>query len=282
MRYTVSAFADEAADNLLEQIGACKKNNIEFIELRGVGGKNVSVLTLEEVKEIKKTLDDNGIKLSAIGSPYGKINILDDFAPHLEQYKRTIEAAHVLGTENIRLFSFYMPKNGRRADYRQQVIDRLGAFIDNADGIRVCHENESDIFGEDAEHCLDLCNAFPGKLMHIFDPANFIMCGVDSLQAYKLLKPHIVYFHIKDAIAKEKKIVPAGYGDGEIGKILCDFAAEGKDAFVTLEPHLAVFTGLDEMSKTTAGTMTFSYQSRGEAFDAAAAALRDVLSKNNL
>ena len=50
----LSAFADEYADNLKEQCEALNKFGIEYIELRGVNGKNVSVLTESEVKETKR------------------------------------------------------------------------------------------------------------------------------------------------------------------------------------------------------------------------------------
>ena len=103
----LSAFADEYADGLKEQCEALNKFGIEYIELRGVNGKNVSVLTENEVKEAKKTLDDYGIKVSSIGSPLGKIDINGDLNGHLETAKRVYETAKILGTKNVRMFSFY-------------------------------------------------------------------------------------------------------------------------------------------------------------------------------
>ena len=79
----LSAFADEYADSLKEQCEALDKFDIEYIELRGVNGKNISVLTESEVKEAKKILDDYGIKVSSIGSPLGKIDINGDLNGHL-------------------------------------------------------------------------------------------------------------------------------------------------------------------------------------------------------
>ena len=55
-RLILSAFADEYADGLKEQCEALNKFGIEYIELRGVNGKNVSTLTESEVKETKEYL----------------------------------------------------------------------------------------------------------------------------------------------------------------------------------------------------------------------------------
>ncbi|MBQ8015164.1 MAG: sugar phosphate isomerase/epimerase, partial [Clostridia bacterium] len=71
-KFLFSAFADEVSPDIIEQIAACKANGIEYIELRNVNGKNISNFTVEEAKELKKLLDDNGIKVSSIGSHYGK------------------------------------------------------------------------------------------------------------------------------------------------------------------------------------------------------------------
>ena len=276
MKYVVTAFTDEAADDLKNQIAACKRNGISHIEIRGVNGKNIGSVTPQEAREIKKLLDGEGIKISAIGSPYGKIGIADDFKPHLEAYKRTIEVAHVLEANKIRIFSFYIPSGKTRSDFRHDVIERVGAFVKFSDGVLPCHENESGIYGEDAEHCLELANAYGGKLKLIFDPANFIFCGVKSRPAYELLKEHIDYFHIKDCESGERKTVPAGFGDGEIKWILKDFKPK-ENVFLSVEPHLASFTGLSALSKNEEKPLQFAYSSRDEAFDAAVAALKKIM-----
>ena len=113
-KFLFSAFADEASSDILEQIAACKANGIEYIELRNVNGKNISNFTVEEAKDLKKLLDENEIKVSSIGSHYGKIEIDDDFAPHFEAFKQTVEVAKVLETKYIRMFSFFFTKGQSR------------------------------------------------------------------------------------------------------------------------------------------------------------------------
>ena len=71
--FILSAFADEIDPKLDKQIQVIQKHGIGYIELRSIEGKNVSEFTLDYAKETKKVLDASNIKISAIGSPIGKI-----------------------------------------------------------------------------------------------------------------------------------------------------------------------------------------------------------------
>ena len=140
----LSAFADEYADSLIEQCEALNKFGIEYIELRGVNGKNVSVLTENEVKETKKILDDFDIKVSSIGSPLGKIDINGDLNGHLETAKRVYETANILGTKKVRVFSFYS-KETPFNKCKSEIYSGLEKLADLSDdtGLTLCHENEA-------------------------------------------------------------------------------------------------------------------------------------------
>ena len=107
--FVLSAFADEGGKTIEEQIKALKTNGLTHIEPRGINGVNFSTYSVEEAKELRKILDDNGIGVSALGSPFGKIEITDDFEPHFDLFKKNVELACILGTENIRMLSFFMP-----------------------------------------------------------------------------------------------------------------------------------------------------------------------------
>ena len=53
-RFILSAFADEADKMLDGQIEAMKENGVACVELRGVDGKNVKDLTIDEAKEVSQ------------------------------------------------------------------------------------------------------------------------------------------------------------------------------------------------------------------------------------
>jgi len=250
-QFILSAFADEIDTSLTTQMDILEQHDIKYIEMRGVNGKNLVQHSLDEVKEIKRQLDDRGFKISAIGSPIGKIKITDDFQPHLDLFKHTLEIANMLETQYIRMFSFFMPAGENPDLYRDEVMKRWHEFIKAAEGFGVVllHENEKDIYGDIAERCLDLLKTMNCSYMKaIIDPANFVQCNVETYpHAYNLLKNYVVYLHIKDAAASNKRVVPSGYGDGRVKEILQELYNNGFAGFLSLEPHLGSFHGFAEL-----------------------------------
>jgi len=274
----IYAFADEACGLIDGQIAALRRNGLQGLEIRGVDGANIADITIEKAHEVRRKLDDNGLSVWSMGSPIGKIGIVDgDFPAHLEKLRHVLALADVLGAKNLRMFSFYMP-GADIAPWRQKVIDQMGQMIEAAQGtgVTLCHENEKGIYGDVAPRCRELLDIFP-TLANIFDPANFIQAGQDTLEGWKLLADRTKYLHIKDALA-DGHVVPAGKGIGNVKAILDDFRARGGSA-VTIEPHLTVFAGLKDLERAGEETKIdeFSYESSDAAFDAACNALKACL-----
>lgn len=274
----IYAFADEACGLIDGQIAALRRNSLQGLEIRGVDGANIADITIEKAREVRRKLDDNGLTVWSMGSPIGKIGIVDgDFPAHLEKLRHVLALADVLGAKNLRMFSFYMPGNDI-APWRQKVIDQMGQMIEAAQGtgVTLCHENEKGIYGDVAPRCRELLDIFPA-LANIFDPANYIQSGQDTLEGWKLLADRTRYLHIKDALA-DGHVVPAGKGIGNVKAILDDFRARG-GSHVTIEPHLTVFAGLKDLERAGEETKIdpFSYESSDAAFDAACDALKALL-----
>ena len=278
MDWTLCAFADEADAKISGQITALKKNDIPCLEVRGVDGKNISDLTPEEARELRKRLDDAGVRVWSLGSPMGKISLTDDFEAHLDKFRRTLELGDILGASALRMFSFFLPEGVTPAEGRGQVIDQLGRMIDAAKGsaLTLCHENEKGIYGAMAAECADLHAVFP-TLRAVFDPANFIQCGQPTLPAWELLHPYVEYYHVKDAFS-DGRVVPAGCGEGHLPQLLAAYKAQGGKV-LTLEPHLSVFDGLKALEREGEETKidTYAYPTPEAAFDAAVDALKGIL-----
>ncbi len=246
----LSGFSDEISPDFDQQLKVISQLGMKYIEIRGVDGKNISELTPQEVEQVKAKLDAAGVQVSSIGSPIGKISITDDFAPHLETFRQLLATAKVLQTRYIRMFSFYIPEGEDPARYRNEVFERLKVLIAEAEkaDIVLLHENEKEIYGDTDLRCLDLmeqlaCDHFRA----VFDFANFVQCGVDTIKAYQRLKPYVAYIHIKDALLENGTVVPPGTGDGHLQEILSEFKSEGYTGFLSLEPHLINFTGLTNL-----------------------------------
>lgn len=275
----LSGFADEIAPELDEQIRVLHKLNINHIEMRGVNGKGLVEYSLPEVKEIKKRLDEEGICLSSLGSPIGKIKITEDFSPHMELYKHTVEIAHIMETPLIRMFSFFMPQDKSYSPYKGEVMDRLGQMSDYAreNNVVLLHENEKEIYGDMADRCVEIMKEFYGDhFKAVFDFANFVQCGQDTLEAYELLKPYISYIHVKDALLSDGSVVPAGMGDGHMEEIFKMLKICGYKGFLSLEPHLSDFTGFHALEQNSGQINKMSGE---EAFTMAYEALEKMLGR---
>lgn len=239
----LSAFADEIGKDLDLQITTLKENGVANIELRGVWGKNVLSLEPQEIRRIKTAAEGNGIGFSAIGSPLGKFPLDDDFQKELDGLKRALDYAEQLGAPYIRLFSYYIPKGDDPASHRTHVLDWLSQLVEEAEktSIILAHENESGIYGDIAERCLDIFeNIRSSNFTGVFDFSNFVQQGQSPYEdCWSVLKEYISYFHIKDSRKSDKTVVPAGEGDGDVKRILQEAYENGFDGFLTLEPHLS-------------------------------------------
>ena len=273
--FVFAAFADEAGAALSEQISAMKENRVPFLEIRGVNGKNVTELTAGEAKEVRRRLEEEGLAVWSIGSPIGKIGIRDPFGPHLDLFRHTLELADILGAKAFRLFSFYCPAGEDPEIYRDEVLERMERFDEagKGTGILLCHENEKGIYGDVASRCRLIHESIPG-IRAVFDPANYIQTGENTLEAWDKVEGYIEYMHIKDALPTGD-VVPAGKGAGHLPELLSRYAAKGGKV-LTLEPHLTVFKGLSALEREgeRSGVGTYAYPDARTAFRAACDALR--------
>lgn len=255
--YKISCFADEISPDLQEQIAVVKEHNIEYISFRSVWNKFVRQLNDEELKTVKNELEKNGIKVSSIGSHIGKITMQDDFEEHLKLFQRMLYVAKLMESQYIRIFSFFMERKDF-SRYENEVIGRIAKMVRMAEneGIILIHENETDVFGDNADNCLKLYKMIDSKnLRHCFDPCNFVAAGEDVWnESFPKLKDFIEYFHVKDYIYEKKTTCVAGTGDARIPELL-DALKDRPFMFLTLEPHLisgnnkSGFTGPDLFSK---------------------------------
>lgn len=275
-KFQLCAFADEADGKLSGQIDAMVANAIPYLEVRGVDGKNVGDLNAEEATSLRDRLAEKGLSVWSLGSPSGKTQITADFTPELERFKRLLQTADITGAKCIRLFSFFGTDG--KDEYFDEVCARLQQFIDLAKGhdVVLCHENEKGIYGDTAERCVRILKALP-DLKAVYDPANFLQCGEDTIAAWEAIEPYLYYMHIKDC-AKDGMVVPPGEGVGRLPELLARYAKLG-GGVLTLEPHLTEFVGLKALENEDAKSLVGGYKFANgrEAFDFATNALKGIL-----
>lgn len=249
---SISGFADEINKDFDVQLSVLQELGQKYVELRSADGIGVADLTAGQAAALKEKMDAAGVCVSSVGSPVGKIKITDDFEPHFETFCRIVELAKSWSVPYIRMFSFFIPEGESPEKYKDEVFSRMRRMVEYAaeQNVVLLHENEKEIYGDIASRCLELMEAFYGDHFKcVFDFANFVQCGQDTLEAYEMLKPYTAYIHVKDAMAETGEVVLPGDGDGNVREILAMLEAAGYQGFLSLEPHLVSFDGLDKLER---------------------------------
>jgi sugar phosphate isomerase/epimerase len=245
MAATLSAFADEIGPDPQLQVRTLQSVGIRYVELRGAWGVNVLKFSDAQVAELRRLFADNGLAVSCIASPIGKVRLDEDWDRHFDEFKHAVDLAEVFGCGYVRIFSYYAPQGGRIEEHGGEVIRRLrmqAEYVSNRPVV-LALENETHIYGDTPERCGELMAALAGtKVTMAFDPANFV--SIDQVPVYQRcwvpLRRYVGYFHMKDEVRQPTKhAVPVGQGEGDCERILREVADSGYNGFLALEPHLS-------------------------------------------
>ncbi len=246
--FRLSAFGDEISADLAEQLQTLTGLGVYGLDLRGAWGKNVAKMDDEDVARVKQVCAEYGVTIACLGSPVGKSPLLEPLSYELGNLARLMEIGKALGTNRIRIFSFYPPDLSDTAAYDSHVPAAAGRLVELArlaeqEGFILLLENEKGIIGDTPERCLALVQAVhSAALRFAWDPANFVQVGVERPieRGWAGLKPFIGYIHIKDALVADGKVTPAGEGNGQVRELLANLKAMDYQGTLALEPHLKV------------------------------------------
>jgi sugar phosphate isomerase/epimerase len=244
--WTLSGFGDEIDADPVVQLSVLRALGARFIEVRSAWGTNVVSLTDDQLAVLAGLIAERGMGVSAVASPLGKVDYLSSFDAELHRLSRAIAAAHAFHARYIRIFSFYRPAGVTPAAIRDEVLRRLSAMATIAarNDVVLLHENEKEIYGDIPSRCLDLIESVGSPALKVaWDNANFVQVGVKPYtDGYAMLRPHLEYLQVKDAVAANGTVVPAGEGDGELRETLTALRDDGYEGYASLEPHLAAFS----------------------------------------
>ncbi|MHC4996058.1 MAG: sugar phosphate isomerase/epimerase family protein [Planctomycetota bacterium] len=291
MRWTLSAFADEAGDTIDEQVAALVEAQIDHVDLRNLNGYNITNLPVDFASEVKAKLDEAGISVCMYGSPIGKIDIADDFELDVEKLKHLGEMKRIFGATCVRMFSYFNKASAPLDEWRSVAVDRLLRLADLAGelGLVLYHENELGIFGGPLEQVKVLRDEVhakkPEQFKLIFDFDNYNQCGEDVWGNWLELRDTTGAIHIKESKRQDDgglpMHVPAGQGDGYIAEIFADLAERGWDGPLTLEPHLGRSAGVVATGAHGQANQALADLSNNETFQIAAKAARELIGQVN-
>ena len=280
----LSGFADEAANQKTaeQQFCAFAALGLRYYTLRfidaGAGIQNAMLLAPESIDRILTLQAEYGLRVSSLGSPIGKVKLLDvadgtsnRYVPFEEYFKKDVQRAcdlaNTFGCKLIRGFSFYHPRGTDPDGHLNQAIDQLGriARLCDSHGLTFGLEVEANLIGQTGKLLKKLYDgvADPAMLL-IFDGANLVCQGMSTEQVfeeYLAMKEGMGWLHVKDYqrpstrsshVDEEllKNFVPADVGDSgheaifrdvkrDYSELLTRLAKRGiPGLFLDLEPHV--------------------------------------------
>ena len=246
MTWQLSGFGDEIDPDPIVQVSVLQALGARHIEVRSAWGTNIVDLDLEQLDSLAAVLKEREMNVSAIASPVGKVDVALPVEHEVERLGRAIAAAQRLGSHYIRLFSFFRGEGVTVESIRDDVLARMRALATLAEreGVVLLHENEKDIYGDVPERVLDIIESVGSEALRVaWDSANFVQVGVRPFtEGYAMLRPHLEYLQVKDAVAATGAVVAAGAGDGELAETLAALRDDGYEGFASLEPHLIDFS----------------------------------------
>jgi sugar phosphate isomerase/epimerase len=254
--WTLSGFGDEIDPDPAVQVAVLKALGAQHIEVRSARGVNVVDLSDDDLESLRALLTDQQMSVSAVASPIGKVDVTLDADLEVARLRRIIRVAQALQAPYIRIFSFFRGEGIAVESIRDAVLVRMRLLADEAEkaGVMLVHENEKGVYGDTPERVLDIVESVGSSALRLaWDNANFVQVGVRPFdEGYAMLRPHLEYLQVKDAVAATGAVVPAGHGDGQLRETLTALRDDGYSGFASLEPHLASAHELGGFSGPTA------------------------------
>ena len=233
--WKLGIITDEAGLNLADVLKTFyPKYHLQWAEIRNLllDGKNCYVYktaTPGQLKEIKSQLDDAGVKLSVLDTAVYKIALPGtkpvgekalelnasngEYSLQMEELRKSAEAAHTLGTDRVRIFTF------KRVADPDAVFSRIVEELHRAlavakqQGVTLLVENEFSCNTATGTESAKLFQAVSDRtLMHNWDPGNCYEAGEQPFpKAWDQLDhSRIAHIHLKDAAGKGWKPIGAG------------------------------------------------------------------------
>jgi len=137
----LSIFTDELGIDLVEGLPTLKSWGLQYVDLRGrVLGAAAEALAPEKLPELRKLLDDSGMKVGCLESSLAKVHLPDAERRQAEAEKLEgiIRAADALDCRLVRSFFFWQPPKEMagelavRPDEQQKVLDSYGPLAERA------------------------------------------------------------------------------------------------------------------------------------------------------
>ncbi len=220
----ISAISDELARSQAASIDFAKQYGMSHLDLRGVPGAKVSYWSMPEaeLRVAAKEFVANGIKIDHLAasllkfslpgtdplrktpeSPEARQKRIDrdsaSFERRMEDLRRCIQSAHILGAKSIRVFAFSRIQDP--VPLLPRIADIIGPMAELAakEGVQLTMENEASCNVATCSEAAAMAKLIPGKGFGlIWDTMNGGVREVAFPDGYQLLpKARIANVHMK-------------------------------------------------------------------------------------
>ncbi len=245
--FKLAVISDEISQDFQTVVNVAAEYKLNGIEIRSVWDKPPQDLTDQDMARMKGILDEAGIEVAGIASPFYKCEIdsEQERLEHLGILKRCIEIAHFFGTNIVRGFTFW--NTGRTEAVWDRILEyyREPVKIIKGEGIVIGIENEASTSMSTAKLTARFLDEVGSpNVLAIWDPANEVHADGGETpfpDAYDRLKTKMIHCHAKDAAPNdegEMESVPVGTGG------IIDWKAQIKElldsgykGYLSLETH---------------------------------------------
>jgi sugar phosphate isomerase/epimerase len=234
----------EMSDDFEKALQLGTDAGINTVQLRmGLFGKLIHQLGNDDIPRIKDTLAKHNMNIGMLLPPFAKCNIEDTetVAEHHKIFRRTIEIAHALGTNRIRIFPF-QSQTGTRwnppplEDYLDLIVENLmpAAKHAEAEGITMCMEVINGTIGVTAAHTRQIIDALGSKAVKaIWEIDTGWHCHESPTQGYPHLKGLIQDVHVK--INDKGELDPIGDTGEVYADVVHQLVADDYSGMMTIE-----------------------------------------------
>lgn len=270
-RGNVCFITDEVSRDLTVALQFAAEFGIRQVELRNVDGVYCFRHDNEKLKQIHAQLKEHGVRLAILDTPVLKcvlpgsklsagapksiqdaqkdFPVPDDqqFAQQMDYLRKAIEAARVLETDRIRIFSYWRVED--REKERTRILEGLQRVTEVAEKakVRLCIENEGACnIADCAEGSSALKEIRSPYLGMAWDVVNGSSTGETPYPDgfNRLDKGRVWHLHIKDMLidpeTKRRRVCAVGDGTIPYHDILPALAKAGYTGALSMETHFSI------------------------------------------
>lgn len=243
----LAVFTDEVSQDLSKALQLAVRYKLDAVELRSVWDKPVQHLSGDDVARIGEMVRGRELEVAAIASPIFKCELDDEAAQrdHLDYLHRCIEIGKTLGTNIIRVFTFW--KRGPSGPVWERIKESFRPAVPIAEeaGVVLGIENEASTYCATAAETKRFVEEIGSDAVRVvWDPCNEVFAeeGVTPYpDAYEMIAPLAAHVHVKDAEraagAEQARCTPVGDGivdwKGQFQALL----SAGYEGYASLETH---------------------------------------------